>query len=58
MRTYFSQFILHSSVFAFSTLTASITLANEQRPVSEKEDVVTLQSVVVTGSRRAINSAL
>ncbi len=58
MRTYFSQFILHSSIFALSTLTASITLANDQKNLPEKEDAITLQSVVVTGSRRAISNSL
>lgn len=58
MHTYFSQFILHSSIFALSTLTASITLANDQKNLPDKEDAITLQSVVVTGSRRAISSSL
>ncbi|MDQ1207772.1 iron complex outermembrane receptor protein [Acinetobacter baylyi] len=58
MRIYFSQFILHSSLFALNTLAASIAMANDQNNLSAKEDVITLQSVVVTGSRRAVKSSL
>lgn len=51
--------VLKSSLFVVSVLASSIALANEQQPLATShEDAITLQSVVVTGSRRAVKSAL
>ncbi|OTG84149.1 TonB-dependent receptor [Acinetobacter sp. ANC 4558] len=52
--------ILKSSVFVLSALASSITLANENSQKNNTDDVeaITLESVVVTGSRRAVKSAL
>ncbi|OTG84147.1 TonB-dependent receptor [Acinetobacter sp. ANC 4558] len=51
--------ILKSSIFILSALAGSIALANESlTPKQSEEDVITLESVVVTGSRRAVKSPL
>ncbi|MFT4021298.1 MAG: TonB-dependent receptor [Acinetobacter sp.] len=51
---------LPASAFVLSVLSTSIAIANETTATSSvpDEDAVTLQSVVVTGSRRALKSAL
>ncbi|MBJ9984753.1 TonB-dependent receptor [Acinetobacter sp. S40] len=52
-------FVIKSSLFALSVLATSISVANgQQTPIQTEEDVITLQSVVITGSRRAVKSAL
>lgn len=45
------------SIFVLSTLCSAIVQANETT-VSSQEDSITLQNVVVTGSRRAVSSPL
>nr|WP_174505275.1 TonB-dependent receptor [Acinetobacter sp. Marseille-Q1620] len=52
--------LFKTSIFGLSVLTTSITLANarEIAKQSVKDDAITLQSVVVTGSRKNIKSAL
>jgi len=51
--------ILKSSIFVLSALASSISFANETTgKQSNDEDTITLESVVVTGSRRAVKSSL
>ncbi|MRT39661.1 TonB-dependent receptor [Acinetobacter sp. RIT698] len=51
--------ILKSSIFVLSALTSAIAIANETPQKSNEDiDAVTLASVVVTGSRRAVKSPL
>ncbi len=54
------RFILKSSIFFLSALASSIALANEdsENKYSVDTDAITLESVVVTGSRRAVKSSL
>ncbi|WP_287908602.1 TonB-dependent receptor [Acinetobacter sp.] len=52
--------ILKSSIFVFSALASAIALANQPSvpKAADDEDSITLESVIVTGSRRAVKNAL
>ncbi len=50
--------LLASSIFVLSSLASAIASANDAQVTANDEDVVKLSSVVVTGSRRAVNSHL
>lgn len=53
------QPFLTSSVFVLSALSSAITLANDtQTTVANDEEAITLSTVVVTGTRRAVKSSL
>ncbi|MFU8926577.1 TonB-dependent receptor plug domain-containing protein [Acinetobacter puyangensis] len=59
LKKFIKKPVLTSSVFVLSALSSAITLANDiQTTLGNDEDTVTLSTVVVTGSRRAVNSHL